>query len=386
MRDRGDHYEYIAVYCDDLTIASRNPEAITTELVNVYKFKLKGTGEINYLLGCDYYRDKGGFLCMRPRKYIDKMISTYQRLFDEKPVERYLAPLEPNDNPELDSSELLDLEGIKIYQSLVGACQWVIQLGRFDIAVHVMSLSSFRAAPRRGHLDRMKRIYGYLMKFKTGTIRIRTAMPDFSDLAYEEHDWSHSPYAGAKEQLPSDLPTPKGKPVRLFSYADANLYHNKMTGKAVTAVLHFINKTPFDWYTRTQSVINTATFGAEATAARTAIEQMRSRKMTLMYLGVPIVGPSILFGDNESVVNTTSRPHGKLHKRHLMLSYHYMREAFATGEYVYAFVNGKDNPSDILSKHWSHASVWPLIQPILFYAGDTIDLFEKDRKYCDDNE
>ena len=386
MRDRGDHYEYIAVYCDDLTIASRDPEAITTELVNVYKFKLKGTGEINYLLGCDYYRDKGGFLCMRPRKYIDKMISTYQRLFDEKPVERYLAPLEPNDNPELDSSELLDLEGIKIYQSLVGACQWVIQLGRFDIAVHVMSLSSFRAAPRRGHLDRMKRIYGYLMKFKTGTIRIRTAIPDFSDLAYEEHDWSHSPYAGAKEQLPSDLPTPKGKPVRLFSYADANLYHNKMNGKAVTAVLHFINKTPFDWYTRTQSVVNTATFGAEATAARTAIEQMRSRKMTLMYLGVPIVGPSILFGDNESVVNTTSRPHGKLHKRHLMLSYHYMREAFATGEYVYAFVNGKDNPSDILSKHWSHASVWPLIQPILFYAGDTIDLFEKDRKYCDDNE
>ena len=28
MRDMGDHYEYIAMYVDDLTIASRNPQAI----------------------------------------------------------------------------------------------------------------------------------------------------------------------------------------------------------------------------------------------------------------------------------------------------------------------------------------------------------------------
>ena len=69
-----------------------------------------------------------------------------------------------------------------------------------------------------------------------------------------------------------------------------------------------------------------------------------------MYLGVPIIGPSILFGDNESIVNTTSRPHGKLHKRPLMLSYHYVREALATGEYVYSFVNNsKKNALDMYS-------------------------------------
>ena len=28
MRDCGDHYEYVAVYVDDLAIASRNPQAI----------------------------------------------------------------------------------------------------------------------------------------------------------------------------------------------------------------------------------------------------------------------------------------------------------------------------------------------------------------------
>jgi hypothetical protein len=63
--------------------------------------------------------------------------------------------------------------------------------------------------------------------------------------------------------------------------------------------------------------------------------------MTLQYLGVPIVGPSILFGDNKTVVDSSSLPQSKLHKRHLMLSYHYVREALATGEYVYSFVNGE---------------------------------------------
>ena len=52
---------------------------------------------------------------------------------------------------------------------MIGSCQWIIQLGRFDIAVHIMSMGSFRTAPRVGHLERMKRIYGYLMRFKTCT-------------------------------------------------------------------------------------------------------------------------------------------------------------------------------------------------------------------------
>ena len=136
-----------------------------------------------------------------------------------------------------------------------------------------MTLSSFRTEPRKGHLDRMKRIYGYLSKFKFATICIRTDMPDFSDLNTVDYDWTNSPYAGTREDLPTNIPTPKGKPVKIFTYADANLYHDMLTGKAVTAILHFLNKTPFDWFSRKQQTVETATFGAESSAARTAIEQ-----------------------------------------------------------------------------------------------------------------
>ena len=57
------------------------------------------------------------------------------------------SPLEKGDHPELDDSELLDAEGIQQYQLLIGLLQWVISLGRFDIATAVMSMSSFQVLP-----------------------------------------------------------------------------------------------------------------------------------------------------------------------------------------------------------------------------------------------
>ena len=44
---------------------------------------------------------------------------------------------------------------------------------------------------------------------------------------------------------------------------DANLHHDLATGKAVTVVLHFLNQTPIDAYTKRQSTVETATYGSE---------------------------------------------------------------------------------------------------------------------------
>ncbi|KAL7455007.1 hypothetical protein ACHAWC_006593 [Mediolabrus comicus] len=375
----GHYYEYIAVYTDDLTIASKKPERIINDLENTYKFKLKGTGELSFLLGCDYIRDKDGVLRQEPRKYIEKMIETYERLFGEKP-RKATSPLVKGDHPELDTSELLDDDGTRIYQSMIGAAQWIIQLGRFDIAVHVMTLSSFRAQPRVGHLERMKRVYGYLFKMKGGAIRIRTEMPDLSDLQFEDHDWSQSPYAGTTEETPDNLPKALGKPVLLVTYADANLCHDMLSGKAVTGILHFINKTPFDWFSKKQNTVETATYGAESVAGRTAIEQMRANKLTLQYLGVPIKDTPILVGDNKTVVDAATVPDSRLHKRHLMLTFHFLKAAIASKAYRYSWIDGKDNVSDILTKHWGYQQVWPVLRPVLFWEGRTTDIMQAARK------
>ena len=339
-----------------------------------YKFKLKGTGPLKFLLGCDYFRE-GKTLCYAPKKYIEKMEATYVRLFGEKPSRKVSSPLKSGDNPELDTSEFLDEKDTKIYQSMIGAAQWVISIGRFDIGVHIMTLSSFRSQPRQGHLDRIKRVYAYLCKMKHATIRFRTDVPDISDFDFIERDWSNSPYSGTREEYPKNLPPARGKPVLMTSFVDANLMHDVLSGKSVTGVLHFFNKTPIDWFTKKQNTVETATFGSENNAARSAVEQIKANKLTLLFLGVPLLGAPILLGDNESVVKSGTLPQNQLHKRHLMLSYHYVRENVAAGVLRFAFIRGEYNPADTLSKHWAYQAVWPLIRPILFWKGDTMEIF-----------
>jgi hypothetical protein len=83
-----------------------------------------------------------------------------------------------------------------------------------------------------------------------------------------------------------------------------------------------------------------------------------------------------MFGDNKSVVDSGSQPHAKLTKRHNALSFHRIREAMASGMLAFYHMDGKDNPADVLSKHWSHNKIWPLLRPLLFWEGDTADLIE----------
>jgi len=53
-----------------------------------------------------------------------------------------------------------------------------------------------------------------------------------------------------------------------------------------------------------------------------------------------------------------------------MLSYHFVREAIASGNYAYIWLNGKMNLADILSKHWGYQAIWPIMKPVLFMQGD----------------
>ena len=78
MRECGDHYEYISVYVDDLLVISKKPKTIIDILKNKYKFKLKGTGPIDFYLGCNFFRDDEGNLCYQPHQYIEKMMDNYK--------------------------------------------------------------------------------------------------------------------------------------------------------------------------------------------------------------------------------------------------------------------------------------------------------------------
>jgi hypothetical protein len=218
--------------------------------------------------------------------------------------------------------------------------QWAVSIGRIDITTAVMTLSRFRSAPRQGHLDRTKRVYGYLSKIRHVVIRIRTEEPDYSGLPEQEFEWAYSVYGNVQEVELTDAPGALGKYVTLTHYVDANLFHDLITGRSVTGILHLVNKTPIDWYSTKQATVETATYGSEFVAARTCVEQVMDLRITLRYLGVLIRTKSYMFGDNKTVVESSIRPHAKLHKRHMALSFYRVREAIAAKIVAFHHVDG----------------------------------------------
>ena len=109
-----------------------------------------------------------------------KILESDKKMFPNENFINAKSPLEKNDHPELDKSELCNEEQITKYMCMIGHLQWVITLGRNHILAQVMSMSRFRLAPKIGHLERMKRLYGYLVKIKLFAIRYRTKEPGYS--------------------------------------------------------------------------------------------------------------------------------------------------------------------------------------------------------------
>ena len=109
-----------------------------------------------------------------------------------------------------------------------------------------------------------------------------------------KYDWSYTVYGNVQEIIPYNCPKPLGKSVTTTTTLDANLLHCLATGASLTACLHFCNHTPTDWYSKKQVTVETATYGSEFVAAKTATEQIMDMRYTLRYLGVPITSKSYI--------------------------------------------------------------------------------------------
>ena len=133
-----------------------------------------------------------------------------------------------------------------------------------------------------------------------------------------------------------------------------------------------MNHTPIDSYSKRQVTVATATYESEFVASKTAAEQIIDLRHTFRYLGVPIKTNSYLFGDNRSVVTSSTLSHSTLGKRHNILAYHRVREAIAPKIVAYHWIRIGYNLCDMLSKHWDHPSVFNMIMKPLITRGPII--------------
>ena len=91
-------YEYIATYVDDLCIAAQDTGKIIQILKEDYKLKVKGDGPLSHHLGAEYTRDKDKTLVYQPKKYIDRLLESYQSMFKQDLPRNMKTPRDKNDH------------------------------------------------------------------------------------------------------------------------------------------------------------------------------------------------------------------------------------------------------------------------------------------------
>jgi len=352
------YYEYILVYTDDILCVSTNPKELLGFIDQNFLLKKGSIGEPTQYLGASVSKytvwdDEGKeVVCwsMSSKQYVKEAIKNVERTLDKdnkklRPNTKSVLPV--TYCPELDATPLLESELVQRYQEHIGVLRWAVELGRIDICGETSMMASYCAAPRIGHLEAVYHMFAYLKHHENSRLVFN---PDYAKhKPSEQADWSEF-YRDAKEQIPLDMPEPRGKEIQTTCFVDSDHAGDKVTRRSRTGVLIFANRAPIVWYSKKQTSIETSSFGSEFSAMKTAVELVEGLRYKLRMMGVPLDGHTHVLADNQSVVKNSSIPESTLKKKSNSIAYHYVRERAAAGVIHIQYENTKTNLADCLTK------------------------------------
>ena len=351
IREGGEpYYEWLLCYVDDLLVVSAKPQETMDAISKTYNLRDSVKPPERYLGAntskwqlpdcCEVWSMSGKDYLKNAINVAKEMASIDGLTFSSgKKAER---PMGKDYRPEIDVSPPLEPNKAQQYQQLIGMLRWAVELGRVDILFEVSLLSSHLALPREGHLDAAYGIFGYLAKHLESNLV-------FDDKQVDT-DWINSVYGHVEEERPPRMPEPLGKAVKMTCFVDASHAGDLVTRRSHTGFIIYLNNAPIDWYSKRQNTVETSTFGSELVAMKTGIEKVKALRIKLQLLGIPIEGPSLILGDNESVIKSTSRVEARLDKKHQSICWHAIREAAAAGWVKIGKEPTKTNTADLFTK------------------------------------
>ena len=171
-----------------------------------------------------------------------------------------------------------------------------------------------------------------------------------------------------KEELPPNAPQPRGHGFIIRANVDADHATDSVTRKSRSGFIVRINSALVYWFSKKQTSVETSSFGSEFCAMKLCCEYLRGLRYKLRMMGIPVLGPSYILGDNQSVLNNASIPESQLKKKSQSIAYHFIREGVARDEWRVAYVNTHDNEADLLTKLLPHGDKRKrFVRKLLYY-------------------
>jgi hypothetical protein len=350
-----EYYEMVLCYVDDVMVISHQPSKTIEGIQAIFKLKGDKAGPPEMYLGVTLEKKKNasGVECwtLSPEKYVKAAIENVEERIGELPHTKGQCPtpMRTNYHPSEDISPELNAEGLAQYQELIGVLRWAVEIGRLDILLEVALLSSHLAMPRKGHLEQVYHIFGYLKNSGRRRIYLDPSYPSISEDRFAKYDWTDF-YRYAEEAVPTNMPSPRGRIMSTHCFVDSDHAGDKVTRRSQTGILIFCNRAPIIAYSKRQNSVECSTYGSELVAMRQAIDLVKSLRYKLRMFGIPIEGPTDIFCDNESVYKNTSIPESVLSKKQHSISYHAAREAVAALIVRIAKEDTLTNLADVFTK------------------------------------
>ncbi len=351
------YYAYMLLYIDDALSIHHDAEGELLKLDRFFKMKPDSIGDPTMYLGAKIKKVtlENGVTAWgkSPSKYIQESVRNVEDYLKKRGhpglPKRAATPLRAGYIPELDVSPELRPEEASYYQSLIGILRWIVELGRVDIITEVSTLSSHLALPREGHLEAAYHVFAYLKLKHNSRMIFDPTYPEIDTSGFMNCDWKNF-YGDVKEAIPSNAPEPRGKEVDLRLYVDSSHADDHLTRRSRSGYFIFLNSAPVAWLSKKQATIETSVFGAEFVAMKAGMEALRGMRYKLRMMGVPISGPSYIYGDNMSVIHNTQKPESTLKKKSNSICYHAVREAVAMGECITCHISTHENVADLATK------------------------------------
>jgi len=274
-RTDGHHYyEMLLIYMDDILCISHQPQSTMDQIQQLFRLKDESVGPPKRYLGANISQyqlpDGSEAWSASARDYVKTAIRNIEEVLSQDSYPTKLRnkvdrPLPITYRPEVDVSPTLDPLLTTRFQTALGVLRWIVKLGRIDILTEVSMLSAHNALPRDGHLEAIYHIFSYLKSHENSRLVFDPAYPTIDDRRFHVTDWTDF-YPDACDELPPHMPEPRGLPVDITCFVDADHAGNLVTRRSQTGILIFVNKAPIVWYSKRQNTVESSTFGSEFVA------------------------------------------------------------------------------------------------------------------------
>ena len=308
---RGEPEVIVIVYVDDAVFMGPNKSIVSKARDRFMQvWECRDLGELKEYLRMNIVK-RNGIISIDQCAYLHKVLKHFN-MINAKATQTPL-PMGYMPTP---NSEPVDEELRHRFQQVIGSLLYIMLGTHPDIAFTVTKLSQHAANPSKEHLQKAL----YICRYLAGTAHYKLV------------------YNGPKAQ-------------GIIAYADSDWASDSSSRRSTTSYIVKLASRVVCWNTRAQRTIALSSTEAEYMSLSDACRQLVWINVLMKELGIDL-RPIPLCGDNQGAIFIASNPVQERRSKHINIHFHYIRQVLGNKEVVLYFIEGSNNPADMLTKIW----------------------------------